>query len=101
MSATIETQPAAEATTAPGVITVDARSQLIPAPDGPRPIDTPVVLEVKDLKAHFFLREGTVRAVDGVSYKLHRGRTLGIVGESGCGQSVIAQAVLGIVPRPG
>jgi peptide/nickel transport system ATP-binding protein len=60
-----------------------------------------VVLEVKDLKTHFFLREGTVRAVDGVSYKLHRGRTLGIVGESGCGKSVTAQSVLRIVPRPG
>lgn len=67
----------------------------------PRPLDTPVVLDVRDLKTHFTLTGGTVRAVDGVSYTLHRGRTLGIVGESGCGKSVTAQSVLGIVPRPG
>ena len=67
----------------------------------PRPLDTPVVLDVRDLKTHFALTGGTVRAVDGVSYTLHRSRTLGIVGESGCGKSVTAQSVLGIVPRPG
>ena len=47
----------------------------------PRPLDTPVVLDVRDLKTHFALTGGTVRAVDGVSYTLHRSRTLGIVGE--------------------
>jgi len=70
-------------------------------PPGPRPLDTEVVLDVVDLKTQFFLREGTVRAVDGVSYRLHRARTLGIVGESGCGKSVTAQSILGIVPNPG
>ncbi len=69
--------------------------------EAPRPLDTPVVLDVKDLRTHFLMPGGTVRAVDGVSYTLHRGRTLGIVGESGCGKSVTAQSVLGIVPRPG
>ncbi len=61
----------------------------------------PVLLEVKDLRVHFPLDEGLVRAVDGVSYSLARGRTLGIVGESGCGKSVTAQAVLRITPKPG
>jgi oligopeptide/dipeptide ABC transporter ATP-binding protein len=59
------------------------------------------LLEVRDLKTHFFLDEGTVRAVDGVSFTIRRGRTLGIVGESGCGKSVTAQSILRIVPRPG
>jgi oligopeptide/dipeptide ABC transporter ATP-binding protein len=63
--------------------------------------DDDVLLEVKDLQVHFALREGTVRAVDGVSYTLRRGETLGIVGESGCGKSVTAQSILGIVPSPG
>jgi oligopeptide/dipeptide ABC transporter ATP-binding protein len=60
-----------------------------------------LLLEVRDLKTHFVLDEGTVRAVDGVSYCLYRGRTLGVVGESGCGKSVTAQSILRIVPRPG
>jgi oligopeptide/dipeptide ABC transporter ATP-binding protein len=59
------------------------------------------LLEVRDLRVEFRLDEGTVRAVDGLSYSVERGRTLGIVGESGCGKTVTAQAVLGIVPRPG
>ncbi|MFN8541907.1 MAG: ABC transporter ATP-binding protein [Thermomicrobiales bacterium] len=60
-----------------------------------------LLLEVKNLQTHFPLDEGTVRAVEGVSYKLYRGRTLGIVGESGCGKSVTAQSILRIVPKPG
>src|SRR5690349_23874702 len=60
-----------------------------------------LLLEVKNLQTHFPLDEGTVRAVDGVSYNLYRGRTLGIVGESGCGKSVTAQSILRIVPSPG
>jgi peptide/nickel transport system ATP-binding protein len=59
------------------------------------------LLEVRDLRVHFPLDEGTVRAVDGLSYSLRRGRTLGVVGESGCGKTVTAQSILGIVPRPG
>ena len=59
------------------------------------------LLEVRDLRVHFPLDEGTVRAVDGLSYSLARGRTLGVVGESGCGKTVTAQSILGIVPRPG
>src|SRR4030042_3362150 len=60
-----------------------------------------LLLEVKDLKTYFFLEEGTVRAVDGASFHLMRGETLGIVGESGCGKSVTAQSILRIVPDPG
>jgi oligopeptide/dipeptide ABC transporter ATP-binding protein len=60
-----------------------------------------LLLEVRDLKTYFLLDEGTVRAVDGVSFEVLRGRTLGIVGESGCGKSVTAQSILRIVPRPG
>src|SRR5436190_1520136 len=85
----------------PEALSLEAPTHVGAAPGGPRPLDTEVILDVRDLKAHFDLREGTVRAVDGVSYKLYRGRTLGIVGESGCGKSVTAQSVLRIVPRPG
>ena len=60
-----------------------------------------IMLQVKDLKTYFFLDEGTVRAVDGASFELTRGQTLGIVGESGCGKSVTSQSILRIVPRPG
>src|SRR5829696_4225777 len=67
-------------------------------PDPPLP---DLLLEVRDLRVHFPLDEGTVRAVEGVSYTLRRGRTLGVVGESGCGKTVTAQSVLRIVPRPG
>jgi oligopeptide/dipeptide ABC transporter ATP-binding protein len=59
------------------------------------------LLDVRDLCVQFRLEEGVVRAVDGLSYHVQRGRTLGIVGESGCGKTVTAQAILGIVPRPG
>jgi len=59
------------------------------------------VLEVENLRVHFFLDEGTVRAVDGVSFSLEQGKTLGIVGESGSGKSVIGQSILRIVPPPG
>jgi oligopeptide/dipeptide ABC transporter ATP-binding protein len=58
------------------------------------------LLEVTDLSTHFFTREGEVRAVDGVSFSLERGKTLGIVGESGCGKSVTALSIMGLIPRP-
>ncbi len=58
------------------------------------------LLEVNDLSTHFFTREGTVRAVDGVSFSLETGKTLGIVGESGCGKSVTALSIMGLIPRP-
>jgi oligopeptide/dipeptide ABC transporter ATP-binding protein len=59
------------------------------------------ILQVRDLHTHFFADEGVVRAVDGTSFELFAGRTLGIVGESGCGKSVTARSLLRIVERPG
>jgi peptide/nickel transport system ATP-binding protein len=59
------------------------------------------ILSVRDLKVHFFLKEGVVRAVDGASFDVHLGRTLGIVGESGCGKSVTTRALLQLVDPPG
>ena len=59
------------------------------------------LLSVRDLHTHFVLDEGTVIALDGVSFDVHPGKTLGIVGESGCGKSVTARSILGILDRPG
>jgi oligopeptide/dipeptide ABC transporter ATP-binding protein len=59
------------------------------------------LLEVRGLSTHFFTEEGIVRAVDGVSFSLDEGRTLGMVGESGCGKSVTALSLLRLVPPPG
>ncbi|MGH2535599.1 MAG: dipeptide ABC transporter ATP-binding protein [Thermomicrobiales bacterium] len=60
-----------------------------------------LILEVKGLKTHFFTSEGVVKAVDGVDLTVHRGKTLCIVGESGCGKSITARSILQIVDRPG
>mgnify|MGYP000521879263 CR=1 FL=1 len=59
------------------------------------------LLEIRDLKTYFFLDEGTVKAVDGASLTVWRGRTLCVVGESGCGKSVMARSILQIVDPPG
>ncbi len=59
------------------------------------------LIDVKDLRTYFFLDEGTVRAVDGVEFKIWHGQTLGVVGESGCGKSITARSILRIVPKPG
>ena len=58
------------------------------------------VLEIDDLRTHFFTQAGVVRAVDGVSYAVRGGQTLGVVGESGCGKSVTALSVLRLVANP-
>jgi peptide/nickel transport system ATP-binding protein len=63
--------------------------------------DAEKLLEIKDLKTYFFFDEGVVRAVDGVSLSLEKGKTLGVVGESGCGKSVTAQSILQIVGAGG
>ena len=63
-------------------------------------LDSKVVLQVEDLQTHFQTRWGTVKAVDGVSFKLRRGETLGIVGESGCGKSVTMLSLMRLVPSP-
>jgi peptide/nickel transport system ATP-binding protein len=61
----------------------------------------PPILSIHDLKTYFYQDEGIVRAVDGVSFDVHPGKTLGIVGESGCGKSVTARSILRIVDRGG
>ncbi|HPC04900.1 MAG TPA: ABC transporter ATP-binding protein [Syntrophales bacterium] len=58
------------------------------------------LLEIRDLKTYFDTREGTVRAVDGVSLSIGRGDTLGVVGESGCGKTVLSLSVMRLVPVP-
>ncbi len=58
------------------------------------------LLEVKDLKTHFFTSRGVVKAVDGVSFGLKEGETLGLVGESGCGKTITCLSILGLVPGP-
>ena len=58
------------------------------------------LLEVRDLRTDFHTDDGVFRAVDGVSFAIGRGRSLGIVGESGCGKSVTALSIMGLVPQP-
>ena len=62
-------------------------------PEGP-------ILKVEDLKTYFFTRSGIVKAVDGISFEVGKGQTLGIVGESGSGKSMTAWSILGLVPKP-
>ncbi len=58
------------------------------------------ILKVEDLSIHFHTRDGIVRAVEGVSFEVHRGETLCVVGESGCGKSVTAMSILRLLPQP-
>ena len=57
------------------------------------------LLEVQNIKTQFKTARGLVRAVDGVSLKLERGKTLGIVGESGCGKSILSKSIMGLLPK--
>ncbi|MEJ7695442.1 MAG: ABC transporter ATP-binding protein [Candidatus Limnocylindrales bacterium] len=59
------------------------------------------LLELKNLKTHFFTQDGVVKAVDGVTFSVGDGKTLGVVGESGCGKSVTAMSILKLIGRPG
>ncbi|MEE2710361.1 MAG: ABC transporter ATP-binding protein [Gemmatimonadota bacterium] len=63
-------------------------------------VDNDVLLRVNDLKTFFDTDEGEVHAVDGVSFDVERGKTLGIVGESGCGKSMTAFSILRLIPQP-
>jgi len=60
----------------------------------------PVVLEVRDLRAYLYTRWGVVRAVDGVSFALREGETLGLVGESGCGKTMTGLSLVRLLPEP-
>ncbi|HBI56938.1 MAG TPA: peptide ABC transporter ATP-binding protein, partial [Firmicutes bacterium] len=59
-----------------------------------------VLLTVKDLKTYFHTAKGIIPAVDGVDFSVSQGETLGLVGESGCGKSVTALSIMGLVPSP-
>lgn len=63
-------------------------------------MNTANTLEVRDLKTHFFTRRGVVKAVDGVSFSVGPGETLGVVGESGCGKSITCLSIMRLVPAP-
>ncbi|MCK5314373.1 MAG: ABC transporter ATP-binding protein [Anaerolineales bacterium] len=59
------------------------------------------LVEVKDLHVEFDVRDGIVHAVDGASFTIYRGQTLGIIGESGCGKSITAKAIMNMIPKLG
>jgi oligopeptide transport system ATP-binding protein len=63
-------------------------------------MDDNVILEVKNLKTQFYTQDGIVKAVNGISYNLQKGETLGVVGESGCGKSVSMMSLLRLIPEP-
>jgi oligopeptide/dipeptide ABC transporter ATP-binding protein len=67
---------------------------------GPSTVQDDVILDVKDLRTYFQTSYGTVKAVDGVSYYVKRGETLGVVGESGSGKSVTALSIMRLIPSP-
>lgn len=59
-----------------------------------------LLLEVKDLKTYFILKRGTVKAVDGASFSVDKGQSLGLVGESGCGKTITAMSIMRLEPKP-
>jgi len=75
--------------------------QSAPQPSSPSPGEGSSILEVINLKTHFFTEDGVLRAVDGVNFSIPRGRTLALVGESGCGKSVTSYSILRLIQRPG
>ena len=60
-----------------------------------------IVLDIRDLKSHFFTAKGEIPAVDGVSIEVPAGKIIGIVGASGCGKSMTAMSVMGLLRHPG
>jgi oligopeptide/dipeptide ABC transporter ATP-binding protein len=77
----------------------DPQVTIIP-PDPSEEFDGPL-LDIKGLKTHFDTRDGVVKAVDEVTLHVNRGEVLGVVGESGCGKSVMSFSIMGLVPKPG
>lgn len=65
-----------------------------------KPITNEKVLEVRGLQTHFFTGEGVSKAVDGIDFTLHKGETLGLVGESGCGKSITSLSILRLIASP-
>ena len=61
--------------------------------------DNEIILSVKDLKTYIYVNNRCNRAVDGVSFNVHKGKTLGIVGESGCGISITASSIMQLLPK--
>ena len=59
------------------------------------------LLEIDNLQTHFYTQDGTVKAVDGVTFEIKDGQTLGVVGESGCGKSITAMSIMRLIERPG
>src|SRR4051794_19755896 len=96
MSASSPSWPAARARRGHGASSTANRSRR----KSPGMSDRAALLEVKGLTTVFDFDDGEVRAVDGVDFSVERGRTLGIVGESGCGKSVTALSIMGLVPQP-
>ncbi|MHB9098026.1 MAG: ATP-binding cassette domain-containing protein, partial [Syntrophales bacterium] len=58
------------------------------------------LLDIRNLKTHFFLPEGVIKAVDNVSFHVGNGEIVGLVGESGCGKSITALSILGLIQSP-
>ena len=58
------------------------------------------LIEIKDLKTYFHTQKGIVKAVDGISFEVKSGETVGVVGESGCGKSVTALSILRLIETP-
>ena len=63
-------------------------------------MDREIVLSVENLVTEFVTDDGTVTVLDGVSFQVPKGKTIGIVGESGCGKSVTAMSIMGLLPQP-
>ncbi len=100
MSGAVSTRP-----TGPAALPTEPKPPLpvavsVPAPPSASPIAGEVVLDVQDLRTYFFTYAGVVKALDGVTFQLRRGETLGMVGETGCGKSVTAFSVVRLIPDP-
>ncbi|HEV2231295.1 MAG TPA: ATP-binding cassette domain-containing protein, partial [Thermoplasmata archaeon] len=84
-----------------GSVPDDLASGPLPAAGAAEPVpDAPPVLEVRNLRTYFFTYDGVVKALDGVSFGIRRGETLGLVGETGCGKSVTAFSITKLIADP-